>query len=134
MKPATLRRIYLREATAMLLVARLVVRFVPSERVLAYAMRPPKRICRFGSDEIGWVAWSVEMIGSKPWMNARSLPRALAAQCMLRRRGIASRLCLGVVHDSDALLAHARLEIEGEVVVGGGAADSRFTRVAAFGG
>lgn len=117
----------------MLLVAKLAVRFVSSQHVLAYASRPPGRIRRFGGDEIGWVAWSVETIGSKPWMNALCLPRAAAAQYMLRRRGIASRLCLGVVRDGDALAAYAWLEIGQSVVVGDTAA-AGFTRVATFGG
>ena len=38
-------------------------------------------------------------VGASPWMNALCLPRALAAHAMLRRRGIASRLCLGVARE-----------------------------------
>ena len=103
------------------------------ERLFAWASRPPRRRCRFAGHEINWVAWAVETIGAKPWMRALSLPRALAAQAMFRRRGIASRLCLGVAHDGGALAAHAWIEIGGAKVVGGAAA-ARFTRLAAFGG
>jgi hypothetical protein len=133
MKPATLRRIYLREATAMLLMAKLAVRLFSSQRVFAFASRPPRRIRRFVDNEIGWVAWSVETIGSNPWINALCLPRALAAQHMLRRRGIASCLCLGVASDGDALAEHVWVEVGQEIIVGSTTA-AGFTRVAAFGG
>jgi Transglutaminase-like superfamily len=125
MKAKTMRRIYLREATVMLVVARLAVRFVPPARVFAWASRPPRRIHRFAVEEIGWVSWAVETIGAKRWMNAASLPRALAAQTMLRRRGIASRLCLGV--------AHAWIQVGRNKRVVGAEAE-RFTPLAEFGG
>jgi hypothetical protein len=133
MKLKTRRRKYLREATVILATARLAVRWLPAARVLAWAGRAPRRINRFSQDEVGWVAWSVETIGDKQWMKALCLPRALAAQAMLRRRGIASRLCLGVARDGEALAAHAWLELGREIVVGG-AETPRFQRLVEFGG
>ena len=108
------------------MLARLAVRFVPTARIFAWADRPPRRIRRFAVDEIAWVSWAVENLGAKPWINALCLPRALAAHAMLRRRGIASRLCLGVARDRDALIAHAWVEIGKDKIVGGAeAADLR---------
>jgi Transglutaminase-like superfamily len=133
MKPSTLRHAYLREATIMLVVAALAVRLLPATRVFAWANRPLRRSRRFGADEVCWVAWSVETMGGKPWMNALCLPRALAAHAMLRRRGIASCLCLGVACSEDALTAHAWVEVGREVTVGG-AETARFTRLTRFGG
>src|SRR6476660_9051913 len=133
MKRNTLRRAYLREATFMLVIARLAVRILPAAQVFAWANRPLRRIRRFAVDEERWVAWSVETIGAKPWMNAMCLPRALAAQAMLRRRGIASRLCLGVACDEGAMAAHAWIEVGQDVIVGG-AEVTRFTRLTQFGG
>jgi Transglutaminase-like superfamily len=133
MTPRTMRRAYLREAAAMLVLARLAVRFVAPARIFAWADRPPRRIRRFAVDEIGWVSWAVENLGAKPWMNTLCLPRALAAHAMLRRRGIASRLCLGVARDRDALSAHAWVEIGDDKIVGGAEAGG-FTRLATFGG
>jgi transglutaminase-like putative cysteine protease len=78
------------------------------------------------------VAWAVEKVGAKPWMNALCLPRALAAHAMLRRRGIASRLCLGVARDERQLMAHAWIEI-GETKLVLDPAIARFTRLAEFG-
>ena len=44
MKAKTMRRIYLRKATVMLVAARPAVRFAPSARVFAWTSRPPRRI------------------------------------------------------------------------------------------
>ena len=117
----------------MLVLARLAVRFVPTARIFAWADRPPRRIRRFATDEIAWVSWAVENLGAKPWMNALCLPRALAAHAMLRRRGIASRLCLGVARDREVLSAHAWVEIGDDKIIGGAEAGG-FTRLATFGG
>ena len=138
MTPRTMRRVYLREAAVMLVLARLAVRFVSPARIFAWANRPPRRIRRFATDEIVWVSWAVENVGAKswmtkPWMNAPCLPRALAAHAMLRRRGIASRLCLGLARDRGALNAHAWIEIGNDKIVGGAEADG-FTPLATFGG
>jgi hypothetical protein len=133
MKAKTMRRVYLREAAVMVVLARLAVRFVPPARVFAWANRPPRRIHRFAVDEVRWITWAVETIGAKPWMNALCLPRALAAQAMLRRRGIASRLCLGVARDGVELHAHAWVEVGKEKIVGATDANA-FTRLAEFGG
>ena len=106
-----MRRVYLREAAVMLVLARLAVRLVPPARIFAWAKRPPRRIHRFAVDEVSWISWAVESLGARPWMNALCLPRALAAHAMLRRRGIASRLCLGVAREGSELAAHAWVEI-----------------------
>lgn len=128
-----MRRVYLREATVMLILARLAVRFVPPKRILAWANRPPRRIHRFAADEAGWISWAVENLGARPWMHALCLPRALAAHAMLRRRGVASQLCLGVAREGGELAAHAWVEMGKDKIVGGTEANG-FTRVAEFGG
>jgi Transglutaminase-like superfamily len=133
MKVTTIRRVYLREAAVMLVLTQLAVRFVSPARLFAWANRPPRRIHRFASDEIGWIAWAIESLGARRWTHSLSLPHALAAHAMLRRRGIASRLCLGVARDGGDLATHAWIEIGKERVVGGSEAD-RFTRLAEFGG
>ena len=52
---------------------------------------------------------------------------------MLRRRGIASRLCLGVARQDGELAAHAWVEVGKDKIVGETEAEG-FTRLAAFGG
>lgn len=133
MKPQTMRRIYLREAAVMLVLARIAVRWLPSARLLAWADRPARHIRRFPADEARWIAWAIDHVGAHPMMNALCLPRALAAHAMLRRRGIASRLCLGVARNSGAFAAHAWIEVGGTKIVGGNEAGN-FTQIAAFGG
>jgi hypothetical protein len=132
MKLATRRRAYLREAIFMLAIARFAVQFVPAPRIFAWADRPPRRISRFAIDEADWIFWAVECIGAKPWMGALCLPSALAAHAMLRRRGIASRICLGVARKGNELAAHAWVEA-GENKVFNGAEAHNFTRLAEFG-
>ena len=87
MKPAAIRRAYLREAFVAIALARLVVRFVPPARIFTWANRPPHRINRFAVDETRWISWAVNHWATRPWLNALCLPRALAVHAMLRRRG-----------------------------------------------
>ena len=117
----------------MLVLAQLAVRFISPARVFAWANRPPRFVRRFATDEIGWIAWAVETASARPWKNALSLPLALAAHAMLRRRGIASRLCLGVARTGDDLATHAWVEIGKDKIVGGDEAGG-FTLLAEFGG
>jgi Transglutaminase-like superfamily len=121
------------EATLALIAARLAVRLLPTARIIAWASRPPRRPDRFAAAVIvEAVSRVVDQVGARPWMRASCLPRALAAQAMLRRRGVASRLCLGAARDGGALAAHAWIELGDEVIVGG-AEQPRFTRVVSFG-
>ena len=135
MKPKTIERLYLRKAVVALALARLAVRFVPAAWILAWARRPPRHINRFGAAEAaGWVGWAIETAAAKRWMQAACLPRALAAQAMLRRRGVASRLCLGVARDGAQLSAHAWLELGQDLIIVGEAQAPSFTRLVEFGG
>lgn len=131
MKPTTMCRMYLSEAALCLIVARIAVRLLPPSFVLRWASRPLKRIRCFSGFETDWVAWAVETAGSKRWVGAVCLPRALAAQTMLRRRGIASLLCLGVARGETGLTTHAWLEIGPNIIVGGAERD-RFTKIREF--
>jgi hypothetical protein len=133
MKLKTIRRMYLREAAVMIILARLAVRFISTAHIFSWADRSPRRINRFAGDEAQWIAWAIENVAAKPWLNALCLPRALAAHAMLRRRGIASRLCLGVVRDGSDLAAHAWIEV-GKQKIETNADDARFARLAEFGG
>jgi Transglutaminase-like superfamily len=133
MKAKTIRRVYRREAAVSLLLARIAVRFIPPARVFAWANRPPRQVRRFASDEIDRVLWAIDAAAAKLRKETLCLPRALATHAMLRRRGITSRLCLGVAREQDKLAAHAWVEVgEDRAVTGPGA--GAFTRLAEFGG
>jgi Transglutaminase-like superfamily len=133
MKAKTIRRVYLREAAVSLLVARLAVRLVAPARIFAWANRPPRQVRRFAADEIGWVLWAIDAAAAKFRSETLCLPRALATHSMLRRRGIASRVCLGVARERDKLAAHAWVEVGADRAVASPGA-SAFTRLAEFGG
>lgn len=132
MKLTTRRRAYQQEAFVAVVLARFAVRFISPARIFSWANRPPRRINRFTGDEASWVIWAVDRVAARPWMNALCLPRAIAAHAMLRRRGIPSRLCLGVAREGHALVAHAWVETAAHKV----ASDpeiGRFTHLARFG-
>jgi Transglutaminase-like superfamily len=132
MKAKTMRRVYLREAVVMLVLAQLAVRFVPPARIFAWADRSPRHIRRFAANEANWISWALARVGERASVNVLCLPYALAAHAMLRRRGIVSRLCLGVAREGGKLVAHAWVEIGKDKIVGGTEADG-FTRIAEFG-
>jgi hypothetical protein len=131
MKAVVMRRLYLREAAIMLVLARLALSILPPARIFAWVNGPLRRVNRFAVDEIGWVSWAIESLGER--LNAGCLPRTLAAHAMLRRRGIPSQVCLGVGRHDDKLTAHSWLEIKKEEVVGR-SETHRFVRIAQFGG
>jgi hypothetical protein len=133
MTPRTMRRVYLREAAVTLVLARLAVRLLPSARLLARADRPIRHVRRFTVDEAQWIGWAVDTVAALPGMSALCLPRALAAHAMLRRRSIASKLCLGVARNGSELSAHAWIEVGEKEIIGGDEAGG-FTQLAAFGG
>jgi hypothetical protein len=64
-------------------------------------------------------AWAIKM-ASVVVPRATCLTQALAAHTMLQRQGHPAELCIGVVKDHESrLLAHAWVECDGEVIVGG---------------
>ena len=66
-----------------------------------------------------------------PW-RTQCLTEAMAAQWMLRRRGLPGVLHLGVQKDGETMAAHAWTSCGNQTVVGG-AGSERFTPLAAFG-
>lgn len=132
MTPSKMRRLYLREAAVTLILAMVILRLFPKRHVFAWVNRSPRRVCRFAVAEVGWISWALDTVAASSWINAACLPRALAAYAMLRRRGILSRLRLGVARDGESVSAHAWVEVGKEKVVGGSEAE-RFTPIADFG-
>jgi transglutaminase-like putative cysteine protease len=132
MKSRTRRRLYLREAFVAFVLARLAVRLIAPARIFAWVNRPLRRTSRFSLDEVGWINWAVDTIAAKSAGHDRCLPHALAASAMLRRRGIASRLCLGVARENEELAGHAWVEVGDHTIIGDTGGD-RFTRIAEFG-
>jgi hypothetical protein len=116
-----------------LLLARIAVRIIPAARIFGWASRPPRQIHRFTADETEWVLWAIDSAAAKSRTETLCLPRALATHAMLRRRGITSRVCLGVARQQTKLAAHAWIEVGNDGAIGSPGA-GRFTRIAEFGG
>ncbi len=133
---ATSNRLLLLEAAVCLAAARLVVSVLPL-RWLTGALR--QRLGEtLGENDAATLAQGERVAQALQRMRRRvpwtghCLAQALAGKFMLRRRGIASTLHLGVAKDGKTNLeAHAWLR-SGDVVVAGGEDLERFTLLATF--
>jgi hypothetical protein len=73
------------------------------------------------------IAWAVAR-ASQYTPRATCLTQALATQVLLGWQGYATRLCIGVARsDVGQFQAHAWVECQGKVVIGGADAPARFT-------
>ena len=124
------------EAALMLEVARLAIALAPFRHIA-----PWLGVCRSAtpttplSEAHTWLAkrigWAVHTAaGHLPWQ-AVCLPQAIAAKFMLRRRGFASTLYLGVSRDDISFKAHAWIRT-GDVIVTGYQDMQRYTVVSSF--
>ena len=97
---------------------------------ITYSPGGQRATARISSDRI---AWAVRAAGrSVP--KATCLVQALAAQVLLRREGYPACFCIGVVRsEEEKVQAHAWVESEGKVVVGGSELE-RYSRLLALGG
>lgn len=75
------------------------------------------------------VVGAVEAVGRRLLGDRPCLVQALVAQRLMRQGGYDSVLRIGVAKDGRELLAHAWLEREGRVVIGGGASPVRYKRL-----
>jgi Transglutaminase-like superfamily len=132
MKPWVRQRKLRREALVLIPLAALAVKLLPASYILAHAARPPARIKRFADPDLpAQVAAAV--VARAAWfrLEAPCLPTALVARWMLGRRGVASKLCLGVRRGTAGLAAHAWLEIDQKIVFG--ATEAAYAPVAKYG-
>jgi hypothetical protein len=133
-----LERLLLLEAFALLGVARLTVLILPF-KWLAFSLG--RRMNESGTLISASDLQHARMVGqairsaahNTPWKNV-CLPRAVAAQWMLKRRRIAATLYLGVKKDDkkpEKLAAHAWLRC-GDVILTGAEGHRQFTVVSTF--
>lgn len=120
------------EAALLLTFAALARRFVPFHGLAQWSARPPRRRVEAGEAVQRAVEAHIASAAHHlPW-SENCLEKALAAQAMLRSRGIASQFVYGVGHDpAGRLRAHAWVRGPHGVVVGGEAAGD-FAPVARF--
>ena len=72
------------------------------------------------------VVGAVEAVGRRMLGDKPCLTQALVAQRMLRQKGYETALRIGVAKDGQELLAHAWLERDGRVVIGGQSSQVRY--------
>lgn len=140
------RLLLVAEASLLLLGARLAVALLPFRRVARWLGTPvspsalPEPAPRTGPDSrAARVGWAVRFAAGRLPVEAVCLPQAMAARAMLRRRGIAATVHLGVMRDHAAALArdpdappaHAWLDASGQRITGY-PVDPALVEVAAF--
>jgi hypothetical protein len=111
-------------STALLLGAiRVGLRLLPFrtlQRVVNKLAQPPAGLRRINQSSVDRLVWAVTVSG-RYVPRATCLTQALVAQVLLGRHGHQTQLRVGVARgDEGQLEAHAWLESEGKVVVGGG--------------
>ncbi|HUP01086.1 MAG TPA: lasso peptide biosynthesis B2 protein [Gemmatimonadota bacterium] len=121
-------------AAATLSVAvRLVLAVLPFRSALKLVRRlaRPSRFASRPAGERERVVWAVHAVGRRLFPSKPCLTEALVGFLLLRRRGIPAELHLGVEKDDEkpGIRAHAWLESEGRVVVGGEESPSRYRRL-----
>jgi len=72
----------------------------------------------------------VERVARLTWWRSMCLEKALAGKWMLRRRGIASTMYIGMAKQGEQFIAHAWLVGEGQTVTGAGS--TVYATLAAF--
>ncbi len=107
MTPRAKRRRYAREAFLLIFIVRCAISILPLQLVLKWAQKPLRRPTRFRRCEVPWIQWASYRAGSRHRLQATSMPVALCIYRMLRRRGIESRICLGVRSGREPLRCHA---------------------------
>jgi hypothetical protein len=127
--PAPERGLLLRAAILLALI-RLGLWLLPFRtlrRLLARLAQVPARGRGSGSIPPERIVWAVSVASRIVPGTGTCLVRALAAQVLLVRRGHPSRLRLGVARNEKGRLeAHAWLESQGTIVIGGEESPSRF--------
>lgn len=129
-------RLLLFEASGFLALSRMAIWIVPFRRIASVLGRPMSESPggvesrrEFHARQVGWAVRAVAR--RTPWKN-NCLVQALAAKIMLRRRGIASTVYLGVAKESGKELnAHAWLR-SGDVILTGKRKSGEFTVLSTF--
>jgi Transglutaminase-like superfamily len=128
-------RLLLLEAMLSLVVARAAIAWLPFRHVGLLAGRPIRQselAEQRRLSEVKRVRWAIVVSASRfPW-RAMCFQQGLAAQFMLRRRGVPSVLCYGAAPDDrTGLSAHVWVRDGGVDVIGGEIA-SHFALLATF--
>ncbi len=113
---------------------RVGLKFLPFQRLRfllakVFPSNPKLYDAEQASVEIDRVLWTVRT-ASHYVRKIRCLARALATQLLLEERGYSPDLCIGFTrHPKGKMSAHAWVEYEGKVIIGGAGNMARYIRV-----
>jgi hypothetical protein len=116
------------ESLAMLAAARVLVKATPQHRLVSRiggsritTAEVPSANSKSVGSGVGWrIGASVERVARFTWWRSMCLEKALAGKWMLRRRGIASTMYVGMARKGSEFIAHAWLVGEGQTLTGAG--------------
>lgn len=105
-----------------------VLPFRTALRLVERMAGPPADPTRHGEEEVRRLTWAVEAAGLRFLRRNRCLTQALVGLVLFRRSGLDATLRIGVARREPAthLTAHAWLESDGTVLVGGEESPSRY--------
>lgn len=114
-------RFALVQAWALFLLITLALRALPFQQLRAFCDNAGRKGPGKSMEvvpSVSRMAWLVEIAGRMTPVTATCLKKALVLSWLLRKRGIASTLQIGVAHHDGVFAAHAWLEHNGQVVLG----------------
>lgn len=126
-------KVTLFEVAALLALVRLGLLLLPYERLLAIVARfssprpsSRRREAGYGSS----VTWAASGLGGLIVGDRPCLTQALVVRLLLNRAGRRPELKIGVTKDDkDSLRAHAWVELDGRVIIGGGRSPIRYAEL-----
>ncbi len=127
------------ESVVMLAAARILVKATPRGQLIRRIGGAVPETVETGLSEVVMgtraldavhVGKMVERVSHFTWWRSMCLEKALAGRWMLRRRGIASVMYVGMAKQGQEFVAHAWLVGEGRTVTGGGL--QKYSTLAAF--
>lgn len=117
-------------AFLMLALLRFALFCLPYRKVRRFVAQTPRRRGRGRIDMQAYQAklvWAIQLAGRYLLGHKPCLPQALAVQWFLLRQGVATDLNIGVQKDAaQGISAHAWIERDGQVIIGGTLSPSQF--------
>lgn len=131
------KRFLILKAIPLLTIIRLGLFFIPLKTYLrlitGLAERSPRKPSPY-AQSVDVEMWALESVGKYILGDAPCLTQSLAAQWVLTRYKLPSELCIGVAKDDQGkFVAHAWVECDGRVVIGGTEEDlQRYSRLSSL--
>ncbi|MBE9036792.1 lasso peptide biosynthesis B2 protein [aff. Roholtiella sp. LEGE 12411] len=124
-------RLLLIKAVLLLGTIRVGLKLLPFQQLrglLAKIAQPRAKLQAVDEAFVNKVAWAVTV--ASPYLRAVCLPQALATQVLLDRRGYPTQLRIGFTRNKGGQMsAHAWVENQGQVVIGGAGNIGRYISV-----